>query len=99
MLGKPRILSLFRNNFDKFNNTGAQTLDSIYHMTFKLIKNTFWRENVKILLSLAQRYNGRQYVAKPLGLVVYRFYCNGVISLPVRKPRRSTLKKKKYISL
>ena len=30
------ILSLFRNKFNKFNNTGAQMLDSIYHMTLKL---------------------------------------------------------------
>ena len=33
MQGKPRILSLFCNEFDKFNNTRAQMLDSIYHMT------------------------------------------------------------------
>ena len=26
------ILSLFCNKFNKFNNTGAQMLDSIYHM-------------------------------------------------------------------
>ena len=25
-------LSLFRNKFNKFNNTGARMLDSIYHM-------------------------------------------------------------------
>ena len=30
------ILSLFRNEFNKFNNTGARMLDSIYHMTLKL---------------------------------------------------------------
>ena len=36
MRGLPSILSLFRNEFDKFNNTGAQKLDSIYHMTLKL---------------------------------------------------------------
>ena len=39
MLSKPRILSLFRNNFNKFNNTGACKLDSIYHMTLNLFKN------------------------------------------------------------
>ena len=39
MGGLPSILSLFRNKFNKFNNTGAQLLHSIYHMTFKLIKN------------------------------------------------------------
>ena len=33
MRGLPSILSLFRNEFNKFNNTGARMLDSIYHMT------------------------------------------------------------------
>ena len=27
------ILLLFRNEFNKFNDTGARMLDSIYHMT------------------------------------------------------------------
>ena len=31
----PSILSLFRNEFIKFNNTGARMLDSIYHMKLK----------------------------------------------------------------
>ena len=31
--GKARILSLFRKEFNKFNNTRAGMLDSIYHMT------------------------------------------------------------------
>ena len=35
MLGKPHILSLFRYEFNKFNNTGAGMLDSIYHMTLR----------------------------------------------------------------
>ena len=38
---KPHILSLFHNMFNKLNNTGAQMLDSIYHMTLSLIKITF----------------------------------------------------------
>ena len=33
MRGLPSILSLFRNEFNKFNNTRARVLDSIYHMT------------------------------------------------------------------
>ena len=33
------VLSLFRNEFNKFNNTGARMLDSIFHMILKLIKN------------------------------------------------------------
>ena len=39
MRGLPSILSLFCNEFNKFNNTGARMLDSIYHMTLKLLEN------------------------------------------------------------
>ena len=31
----PSILSLFRNELNKFNNTGAGILDSIYHMILR----------------------------------------------------------------
>ena len=37
MRGLPSILSLFRNEFNNFNNTGARMLDSIYHMTLRLL--------------------------------------------------------------
>ena len=37
MRGLLNILSLFRNKFNKFNNTKAQMLDSIYHMTSRLL--------------------------------------------------------------
>ena len=46
----PRILSLFRNEFNEFNNTRARMLDSIYHMT-NTLKSHIWRKNV-IILSL-----------------------------------------------
>ena len=36
MQGLPSILSLFRNEFNKFNNTRARMLDSIYRMTLRL---------------------------------------------------------------
>ena len=36
MRGLQSILSLFRNGFNKFNNTGPRKLDSINHMTLKL---------------------------------------------------------------
>ena len=42
MRGLPSILLLFRNEFNKFNNTGARMLDSIYHMKLKSIKNRFF---------------------------------------------------------
>ena len=53
MRGLPSILSLFCNEFNKFNNTGARMLDSIYHMTNSL-KSHFWSKNV-IILSLCTR--------------------------------------------
>ena len=37
MRGLPSILSPFRNEFNKFNNTRARMLDSIYHMTLRLL--------------------------------------------------------------
>ena len=39
MQGLQSILSLFLNEFNKFNNIEARILDSIHHMTFKLFKN------------------------------------------------------------
>ena len=46
--GLPSILSLFRNEFNKFNITRARMLDSIYHMT-NTMKSHFWRKRVMIL--------------------------------------------------
>ena len=48
MRGLPSILSLFCNEFNKFNSTRARMLDSIYHMTFRLLWN---------LISGVKRYN------------------------------------------
>ena len=39
MRGLSSILLFFRNELNKFSNTGARILDSVYHMTSKLIKN------------------------------------------------------------
>ena len=60
MRGLPSILSLFRNSFNKFNNTRAQMLDSIYHM----IKSHFRRKSVLILPLCMQRCYGRHNVSR-----------------------------------
>ena len=39
MRGLPIILSLFCDTLNKFNNTGARLLGSIYCMTLKLLLN------------------------------------------------------------
>ena len=37
MQGLPSILSLFRNEYNKFNNTRAEMLDYIYNMSLRLL--------------------------------------------------------------
>ena len=47
------ILSLFRNELNKFNNTRAQMLDSIYHMPSRLLlKSYFWHKKFKYCHSI-----------------------------------------------
>ena len=64
MRGLPSILSLFRNEFNKFNNTRARMLDSIYHMTKITLKSHFCRKNVIILPFCTQRCYGRHNVSR-----------------------------------
>ena len=54
---------LFPNKFNKFNNTGARMLDSIYHMALKLLKNhSFGLKTSSFCDNFKQSYNGRHYV-------------------------------------
>ena len=64
MRGLPSILSLLRNQFNKFNNTRrARILDSIYHMT-NALKSHFWCKNVMILSSCTQHCYGHHNVSR-----------------------------------
>ena len=63
MRGLPSILSLFHNEFNKFNNTRVRMLDSIYHMT-NTLKSDFLRKNVIILLLCTQPSYGRHNVSR-----------------------------------
>ena len=63
MRGLPSILSLFRNEFNKFNNTRAGMLDSIYHMA-NTLKSDFWGKNVTILSLRTQPCYGRHNVSR-----------------------------------
>ena len=62
MRGLPSIYIFFATSLI-FNNTRAQMLDSIYHMT-NTLKSHFWRKNVIILSLCAQRCYGRHYVSR-----------------------------------
>ena len=64
MRGLPSILSLFRNKFNKFNNTIARMLDSMYHNDIKItLKSHFCRKNDIILSVYTQRCYGRHNVS------------------------------------
>ena len=63
MRGLPSILSLYGNELNKFNNSRARMLDSIYHMT-NTLKSDFWRKNVRILSLCMQRCYGRHNVSR-----------------------------------
>ena len=63
MRGLPSILSLFRNEFNKFNNTRAQMLDSIDHIT-NTLKSHFWCKNVIILSFCTQHCYGHHNVSR-----------------------------------
>ena len=52
MRGLPSILSLFRNEFNKFNNTRMRMLDSIYLMT-NTLKSHFWRKTLYFFIMCA----------------------------------------------
>ena len=59
----PSILSLFRNKLNKFNNTRARMLDSIYLMT-NTLKSHFCSKNVIILSLCTQRCYGSHNVSR-----------------------------------
>ena len=84
MQGLPSILLLFRSDFNKFNNTGAQILDSVYHMTLKLIKNLIWGVKMSRLCHLLRNVimdliPVLQNLETTSGLLIL---LHGVISLP-----------------
>ena len=85
MWGMPSILSLFCNEFNKFNNTRARMLDSIYHMTLRLLLTLISRVKNVIILSLCmQRCYGRHIISQIiLSLCMQRCYGRHIISQPL----------------
>ena len=61
MRGLQSILSFFRNKFYYFDKTEPRMIDSIYHITLKLVERHIL--GVKTILpSFTQRYNGRHCI-------------------------------------
>ena len=63
MRGLPSILSLFCNEFNKFNNTRARMLYLSYGIKITMISH-FCRKNVIILSLCTQRCCGRHNVSR-----------------------------------
>ena len=65
MRGMPSLLSVFHYEFNKFNNSRARVLDSIYHMTLRiLLKSHFLRKDIIIALFCTQRCDERHNVSR-----------------------------------
>ena len=77
MRGLPSILSLFHNEFNKFNNTGAGMLDFIYHMPLQIFLKSFFG-GVK-MLGLCHKPDVNSLISSPSGLSILM---HGIISLP-----------------
>ena len=76
------LLNELGNEFNKFNNTRARMLDSIYHMT-NTLKSHFWRKNVILLSLCTQRCYGRHNVSREsINTSGFSILLHGVISLP-----------------
>ena len=87
MRGLLSILSLFHNEFNKFNNTRARMLDCIYHMS-NTLKSHFWCKNVMILSSCTQRYHGRHNVSRKS---INHWWFIGFIAWCYFTPRRDVI--------
>ena len=64
MRGLLSILSLFPNSFNKFNNTRARMLDSIYHMTYTYFEISFLAQKRYNLSLCTQHCYGRHNVSR-----------------------------------
>ena len=88
MRGLSSILSLFRNKFNKFNNTRTRMLDFFLSYDIKTtLKSHFWRKNVIILSLCTAHCYGRHNVSRKSckQLVVYRFYCMALFHSQTRR--------------
>ena len=68
MRGLPRILSLFRDKLDKFNNTGARLLGSNYCMTLNYFLSRLeiaWNYALMLPYNYMRNHYGRHYIALP----------------------------------
>ena len=79
MQGLSSILSLFRNEFNKFNKT---RINLSYDIKITL-KSHFWHKNVIILTSCTQRCYG-SFLKICKSLVVYRFYWMALLHSQMR---------------
>ena len=77
MRGLTSILSLFRNEFNKFNKTRARMLDSIYHMALRLLRNlnSAVERYAFVIMYATLLWTSLRVPLIHKPLVVYRFYC------------------------
>ena len=87
MRGLPRILSHFRNEFNKFNKTRARRFYLSYDIKITL-KSHFCRKNFIILSLCTQRCYGRHNVSRKS---INRFYCMVLFHSQTRRHMKEAL--------
>ena len=76
MRGLSSILSLFRNKFNKINNTGARMLDSFNQLPFKLITNCIFvvkTQDFTIVLVTLKRTSLRSVTKSVCSVTILKF--------------------------
>ena len=83
------FLSLLPNSLNKFNNTGAWMLDSIYHMISKILWNCIFGVNTSrfVIFYATLKCASLRYVTFKVckSVVVYRFQCMVLYHLQTRR--------------
>ena len=69
------IALIFRNEFNKLNNTGAHVLDSMYHMALKLLRNLISgvKNDFVIMYAILLWTSFHNAIKICIPLLVYRF--------------------------
>ena len=101
MRGLPSILSLFRNEFNKFNNTRARMLKFFLSYDIKItLKYHFSRKYIIILSLCTQSCYRRHNVSKiDKPLVVYRFHCMALFHSQTRRHMKIKVRQPLSLSL
>ena len=84
MRGLLSILSLFRDEFNKFNNTGVRMLDYIYHTTLTLILFHIFRVKTGVTIKMnKQQKNPHLRIDSNLRHLSHKIHINEILEISI----------------